>query len=70
MLQAYVGERFLRTFCQEVDDGHGRICFLYPILSHLAIVPPVSTADCERGLFNTKSDARNRLKTDTLDRLI
>lgn len=49
---------------------------LYPTLSKLAsiaLVVPVSTADCERG-FSTmnriKTDPRNRLKTDTLDKLI
>ena len=49
---------------------------LYPTLSKLAsiaLIVPVSTADCERG-FSTmnriKTDPRNRLKTTTLDKLI
>lgn len=49
---------------------------LYPSLSYLAsiaLILPLSTADCERGfstLKRIKTDARNRLKTDTLDKLI
>ena len=41
--QAYVGERFQGTFCQEVDDGHGRRCLFsmfyptYPILPALPL---------------------------------
>ena len=49
---------------------------LYPTLSKLAsiaLIVPVSTADCERG-FSTmnriKTDPKNRLKTTTLDKLI
>ena len=49
---------------------------LYPTLSKLAsiaLIVPVSTADCERG-FSTmnriKTDPRNRLKTETVDKLI
>ena len=49
---------------------------LYPTLSKLAsiaLIVPVSTADCERG-FSTmnriKTDPRNRLKMTTLDKLI
>ena len=42
-------------------------------VSSFALILPVSTADCERGfstLKRIKTDARNRLKTDTLDKLI
>ena len=49
---------------------------LYPSfskLSAMALVLPVSTADCERGfstLKRIKTAPRNRLKTETLDMLI
>ena len=49
---------------------------LYPTLSYLAsitIILPISTADCERAFSTLKrveTDARNRLKTETLDKLI
>ena len=49
---------------------------LYPSFSKLsavALVLPVSTADCERGfstLKRIKTAPRNRLKTETLDMLI
>ena len=49
---------------------------LYPTLSKLAsiaLIVPVSTADCERGysaMNKIKTDPRNRLKTETLDKLI
>ena len=59
-----------------VMAGDVSFSMLYPTISHLAsiaLVLPVSTADCERGfstLKRIKTDARNRLKTDTLDKLI
>ena len=59
-----------------VMAGDVSFSMLYPTLSHLAsiaLILPVSTADCERGfstLKRIKTDARNRLKTDTLDKLI
>ena len=59
-----------------VTAGDVSFSMLYPTISHLAsiaLVLPVSTADCERGfsiLKRIKTDARNRLKTDTLNKLI
>lgn len=57
-------------------SANATISSLYPTLSKLAsiaLIVPVSTADCERG-FSTmnriKTDSRNRLKTGTLDKLI
>ena len=57
-------------------SAHSSFSSLYPTLSKLAsiaLIIPVSTADCERG-FSTinriKTDSRNRLKTETLDKLI
>ena len=42
-------------------------------LASIAIIIPVSTADCERGfscMNRVKTDLRNRLKTETLDQLL
>ena len=52
------------------------ICVLFPLVAKLlthALVLPVSTADCER-CFSTmkrvKTDLRNRMSTQTLDKLL
>ena len=50
--------------------------YLYPTLSKLAsiaLIVPVSTAEYERGFWTMnriKTDPRNRLKTEILDKLI
>ena len=56
--------------------GNTSFSSLYPTLSKLAAITltlPISTAHVERG-FSTmkriKTDTRNRLKTETLDKLI